>query len=75
MSIQTMDNRSIAVGLPLRMPVADALGRHLQSCRHACGGSFLLRSWCEQAHEQLMPRFGTTVAVASLLIALIATLA
>ena len=66
-----MNNLSIAAGPALRPSVSDALGRHLQSCRRAHGRSFVLRSWCEQAHEALAPRFGTTVAAASTFIALI----
>ncbi len=70
-----MTNLSIAAGPALRSPASDALGRHLQACRRACGRSFVLRSWCEQAHEALAPRFGTTLAVASTFIALIVAFA
>ncbi|MEO7851735.1 MAG: hypothetical protein ABIR94_05690 [Rubrivivax sp.] len=57
------------------LAAADALQRHVQSCARARGHSFALRAWCERAHEALAPRFGTTVAVASMCVVVVALIA
>jgi hypothetical protein len=66
---------SLAAGPVAPLVASDSLLRHVQSCTRARGHWFTLRAWCEQAHEALAPRFGTTVAVVSLCVAVISLMA
>jgi hypothetical protein len=70
-----MKNLSMVGGQATAALAPDSLQHHLHTCTRARGRSFALRAWCEQAHDALIPRFGTTVAVASMCIAVIALLA